>query len=109
MLSFFMISENQISIYKKDGLVKSSTCLSDDKVKDLSNALDKYSTGDPNDPILIADDVYTTGTSFKEFVQASYSNVATIQWCVFARQPTMGKVKALFTMPDKGRHGSTWE
>ena len=30
-----MLSENQISIYKKDGLVKSSTCLSDDKVKDL--------------------------------------------------------------------------
>ena len=75
----------------------------------LGNALDKYSTGNPNDPILIADDVYTTGTSFKEFVQASYSDVATIQWCVFARQPTIGKVKALFTMPDKGRHGSIWE
>ena len=37
-----MLSEDQLSIYKKDGLVKSSTCLSDDKVKDLNNALDKY-------------------------------------------------------------------
>ena len=42
MLDFFMLSENQISIYKKDGLVKSSTFLSDDKVKDLNNELDKY-------------------------------------------------------------------
>ena len=42
MLFFFMLSEDQLSIYKKDGLVKSSTCLSDDKVKDLNNALDKY-------------------------------------------------------------------
>ena len=43
----------------------------------LGKALDQYSTGNPNDPILIADDVYTTGTSFKEFIQASYSDVAT--------------------------------
>jgi hypoxanthine phosphoribosyltransferase len=33
----------------------------------LGEALDAYSTGNPNDPILIADDVYTTGTSFREF------------------------------------------
>jgi len=74
----------------------------------LGNALDKYSTNNPNDPILIADDVYTTGTSFKEFIKEFYPDVATIQWCVFARKPTEGRVKALFTMPDKGRHGLNW-
>lgn len=69
----------------------------------LGNALDKYSTGNENDPLLIADDVYTTGTSFKEFKQQHYSNDATLQWCAFARQPPTGKVKSLFTLPQKGR------
>ena len=36
MLNFFMLSKDQLSIYKKDGLVKSSTRLSDDKVKAVS-------------------------------------------------------------------------
>ena len=34
-----MLSDNQLSIYKKEGLVKSSTCLSEDKIKDLNKAL----------------------------------------------------------------------
>ena len=37
-----MLNSEQLSIYKKDGLVKSSTCLSKDKVQDLNNALDKF-------------------------------------------------------------------
>ena len=37
-----MLSDNQLSIYKKEGLVKSSTCLSEDKIKELNIALDKY-------------------------------------------------------------------
>lgn len=74
----------------------------------LGKALDQYSTGNPDDPILIVDDVYTTGTSFKEFIEKEYKGVATLQWCVFARKPTGGRVKALFTMPDKGRHGTNW-
>jgi len=75
----------------------------------LGNALDKHSTGDPKDPVLIADDVYTTGTSFREYKAEFYPDTATIQWCVFARTPTQGKTKALFTMPGKGRHGSHWD
>ena len=74
----------------------------------LGNALDKYSTGNIDHPLLIADDVYTTGTSFKEFKEEYYPNEATLQWCVFAREPTVGKVKALFTMPDRGRKGTNW-
>jgi len=74
----------------------------------LGEALNKYSTDNPNDPVLIADDVYTTGTSFKEFIEKKYPKSATLQWCVFARQPTASKVKALFTMPERGRLGSNW-
>ena len=49
---------------------------------------------------MIADDVYTTGTSFKQFVSENYSNQKIIQWCVFARTPTQNGVNALFTMPE---------
>ena len=37
-----MLSVDQIKTYKTDGLVKSSTQLSSDKIKDLNSALDKY-------------------------------------------------------------------
>ena len=74
----------------------------------LGLCLDKFSTGVETHPILIADDVYTTGRSFKDFVNENYPNDATIQWCVFARQPTTGRVKALFTMPERGRKGTNW-
>ena len=37
-----MLSVDQIKTYNNDGLVKSSTQLSSDKVKDLNLALDKY-------------------------------------------------------------------
>ena len=66
----------------------------------LADALNEYKSDDPNNPILIADDVYTTGTSFKQFVSENYSNQKIIQWCVFARTPTQNGVNALFTMPE---------
>ena len=37
-----MLSVDQIKTYNTDGLVKSSTQLSSDKIKDLNSALDKY-------------------------------------------------------------------
>ena len=74
----------------------------------LGLCLDEFSTGLESDPILIADDVYTTGKSFKDFVNENHPNDATIQWCVFARQPTLGRVKALFTMPGRGRKNTIW-
>ena len=66
----------------------------------LGVALDKYSTKDPNDPVLIADDVYTTGKSFRDYSN-NFPNEEVLQWCVFARKPTENNVKALFTMPNK--------
>ena len=66
----------------------------------LAEALDEYSTRSIDDPVLIADDVYTTGTSFKQFVFENYPNSEIIQWCVFARTPPQNGVKALFTMPE---------
>ena len=66
----------------------------------LAEALDEYSTRSIDDPVLIADDVYTTGTSFKQFVFENYPNSEIIQWGVFARTPPQNGVKALFTMPE---------
>ena len=74
----------------------------------LANALNKYASGNPEHDDLICDDVYTTGTSFREFIAENYPDYTKQQgsrWCVFARQPSNtwngGYVKALFTMPAK--------
>ena len=37
-----MLNDDQIKIYQNEGLIKSQTCLSKDKVKELNLALDKY-------------------------------------------------------------------
>ena len=65
----------------------------------LGEALNEYGTGNPHHPVLIADDVYTTGTSFREYIEEHYKDQHVIQWCVFARRHTENGVKALFTMP----------
>ena len=67
----------------------------------LGDALNQYASGNPNDPVLIADDVYTTGTSFKEYCAEHYPDQFVYKWCVFARKPTGNGVNALFTMPAK--------
>jgi len=67
MLIFFMLSENQLSIYKKDGLVKSSTCLSDDKVKDLNNALDKYLDDHKDENTEFVSGLYERDSDFLKF------------------------------------------
>ena len=61
----------------------------------LQKALEPYATGKDTDPLLVVDDVYTTGTSFMEFCGEDDC----LKWVVFARVPTKGGVKALFTMP----------
>jgi hypothetical protein len=66
----------------------------------LANALDRYGTNKAKDPILVVDDVYTTGTSFREYCEDLFPDRDVIKWCVFARKPTTDGVKALFTMPD---------
>tara|TARA_Y100000385_G_C13012491_1_gene602352 strand:+ start:837 stop:1223 length:387 start_codon:yes stop_codon:yes gene_type:complete len=66
----------------------------------LANALDIYSTNNSKDPILIADDVYTTGRSFRDFSN-NFPNDKLLKWCIFARNPIKGDEKTLFTMPTK--------
>ena len=73
----------------------------------FANALNKYASGDPKDEVMVVDDVYTTGTSFREFIAEEYPMWTMQQgfrWCVFARKPSNtpegGFVKALFTMPE---------
>jgi hypoxanthine phosphoribosyltransferase len=73
----------------------------------LGKALDKYSTQNIDDPVLVVDDVYTTGKSFQDYVAENYPNEEVLQWCVFARKPPQRAidddygVNALFTMPYK--------
>ena len=66
----------------------------------LQNALHKYSSIAPCNPWLVVDDVYTTGTSFREFCTTRETMFA-YKWVVFARQSTDkdSGVRALFTMP----------
>jgi hypothetical protein len=69
----------------------------------LGEMLDKHSTGNPDDPVLIVDDVYTTGTSFREFIAENYPDDNVICWTVFARDVISGNVNALFQMPSSMR------
>lgn len=67
----------------------------------LQYALEPYVT-EGDHPWLVVDDVYTTGTSFREFCTNKYTMFA-YKWCVFARKPipSMEDINALFTMPEK--------
>ena len=67
----------------------------------LGLALNAYATDNPEHKLLICDDVYTTGTSFKDYCEEHKHNDV-FKWVLFAR--CMAKdlkygVKALFTMP----------
>ena len=67
----------------------------------LGNLLNQYRTGKKEDPILLVDDVLTTGESMKEFkTKRTWRNPADyIGWVVFARTKTPKWVTALFQMP----------
>tara|TARA_A200000159_G_C7328129_1_gene341838 strand:- start:1941 stop:2336 length:396 start_codon:yes stop_codon:yes gene_type:complete len=69
----------------------------------LGQILNEYGTKNPKDPVLIVDDVYTTGTSFKEFIAESHPDDNVICWTVFARDAISGNVNALFQMPSSMR------
>ena len=66
----------------------------------LQYALEPYIT-EGDHPWLVVDDVYTTGTSFREFCTNKHTMFA-YKWCVFARKPipSMEDINALFTMPE---------
>ena len=66
----------------------------------LQYALERYITKGDH-PWLVVDDVYTTGTSFREFCTTKDTMWAH-KWVVFARKPipTGEGIQALFTMPE---------
>ena len=64
----------------------------------FAKALDEYSTHNINHPLFIADDVYTTGKSFRDFSKFNTDREIII-WCVFARNTIKElDVKAIFTI-----------
>tara|TARA_B100001109_G_C18512672_1_gene312276 strand:+ start:55 stop:456 length:402 start_codon:yes stop_codon:yes gene_type:complete len=67
----------------------------------LQWAMEKYITKGDH-PWMVVDDVYTTGTSFREFC-TSKDTMWAFKWVVFARKPIPQNdgVRALFTMPLK--------
>ena len=71
----------------------------------LAHAMNEYASGDPKHQTMICDDVFTTGTSMREFIDEKYPMWTMgmgYRWVVFARQPCNQHphhVRALFTMP----------
>ena len=68
----------------------------------LARALQPYAT---EGPPMIVDDVYTTGTSFKEYCNEHYRTKSfdyNPKWVAFARSKPKDRsgIKALFTMPE---------
>ena len=68
---------------------------------ELGTRLNQYGTGNPDDPILIVDDVLTTGGSMEDFKRKRVFRNPTkyIGWVVFARGYPPSWCKALFQMP----------
>ena len=62
-----MLSANQLNIYKNEGLVKSSTCLSVDKVKKLNKTLDKYLENHKNENTEFVSGLYERDNDFLKF------------------------------------------
>ena len=65
----------------------------------LQWALEPYVT-EGNHPWMVVDDVYTTGTSYREYCTTKDTMFA-IKWVIFARKPInpYDEISALFTMP----------
>ena len=67
----------------------------------LGNLLNQHGTGKREDPVLLVDDVLTTGESMNEFKRKRQWRNPTkyIGWVVFARNKCPDWVTALFQMP----------
>ena len=68
----------------------------------LASALEKYIDPNADDIGLVVDDVWTTGTSMREYIKEKHPEKLHNQirrWVVFARKPCDDGTNALFTMP----------
>jgi adenine/guanine phosphoribosyltransferase-like PRPP-binding protein len=65
----------------------------------LGEILTTYGTGSVKDPVLIVDDVYTTGKSFIDFEEKYYKDKKVIKWAVFARKRPTENVNVLLQLP----------
>lgn len=64
----------------------------------FAEALRPYGTGDPFDPALVADDVWTTGGSIKRHIAAVGIEADALKVVAFARNPVTDGTLALFTI-----------
>ena len=62
-----MLNDDQIKIYQNEGLIKSQTCLSKDKVKELNLALDKYLLEHKNENNEFVSGLYERDEAFLKF------------------------------------------
>tara|TARA_B100000586_G_C19911373_1_gene343323 strand:- start:208 stop:615 length:408 start_codon:yes stop_codon:yes gene_type:complete len=69
----------------------------------LGNLLNQYGTGKKEDPILLVDDVLTTGKSMVDYREEMdierWQKSCALGWVVFARIKTPKWITALFQMP----------
>ena len=66
-------------------------------------AMNKYASGDEKDMPMICDDIWTTGTSFKDYMKEKYPNMLAgwgHRWVVFQRGPdeNLNSCRALFKL-----------
>ena len=69
----------------------------------FAEAMNKYASGDENDMPMICDDIWTTGTSFKDYMNEKYPMALAgwgHRWVVFQRGPnqTLNSCRALFKL-----------
>ena len=62
-----MLNEDQIKLYKNEGLIKSPTCLSKNKVEELNSALDKYLLDHKNENNEFVSGLYERDEAFLRF------------------------------------------
>ena len=62
-----MLNEDQIKLYQNEGLIKSPTCLSKNKVEELNSALDKYLLDHKNENNEFVSGLYERDEAFLRF------------------------------------------
>jgi len=86
-----MIVENEPRpFYKAEGVPRGGVT--------LAKCLNRFASYDRKDPVLIVDDVFTTGKSMEDFASV-YKEEDYFGWVVFARNPVPQWITPLFAMP----------